>query len=80
MSIHDLVAAEGRYHNKCKQEFYSGSFTNTEIPGRSRNLTRNKNFNAVCEWLEAEAVTYVIRSVQKFFEIAGSEGCAFLQK
>ena len=33
LSIHDLVAAEGRYHNKCKQEFYSGSPTNTETPG-----------------------------------------------
>ena len=31
LSIHDLVAAESRYHNKCKQEFYSGSPASNEL-------------------------------------------------
>ena len=48
LSIYDLVAAEGRYRNKCKQKFYSGSPTNTETTRRPKNVTRNENFNAVC--------------------------------
>ena len=51
LSIHDLVAAEGRHYNKCKREFYSGSPTNTESPRRPKGLTDNENFNAVWEWL-----------------------------
>ena len=63
-SIHDLVAVEGRY-NKCKQEFYSGSPANTETPGRPKNLTHNKNFSAVCEWLEAKAEIHTLSEVYK---------------
>ena len=47
LSMHDLVAAEGHYHNKCKQEVYSGSHANTKTPGRSKNSTRNENFEDV---------------------------------
>ena len=65
LSIHDLVAAEGRYHNKCKQEFYSGSLANTETPGRPKNSTRNENFEVVCEWLEAGAEVHTLSEVYK---------------
>ena len=54
MTVHDLVNAENRYHNKYKQEFYSGSPTNAESPRQPKNLTHNEN---VCEWLEAEGET-----------------------
>ena len=65
LSIHDLVATEGRYHKNCKQEFYSGFPTNTETPGPPKNLTRNDNFHAVCEWLEANAEIRTLFEVYK---------------
>ena len=65
MNIHDLLAAEGRYHNKFKQEFYSGSPTNTETPGQPKNLTHNENFNSVCKWLDVEAEIHTLSEVYK---------------
>ena len=65
LRIHDLVVAEGRCHNRCKQKFYSGSPANTETPGQPKNLTRNENFNAVCEHLEAEAEIHALSEVYK---------------
>ena len=81
LSIHDLIAAEGRHYNKCKQEFYSGSPTNTETLGRPKDLTRNENFSAVCECLEAEAEIHTLSEVyKKMLDIAVSEECAYPQK
>ena len=80
LSIHDLIAAEGLYHNKFKQELYSGSPTNTGIPGQSNNLIRNKNFNAVCEWLEVEPEIHTLSNIyKKMLDIAGFEECAHSQ-
>ena len=81
LSMHDLVVAEGPYHTKCKQEFYSGKHANTETPGRPKNSTHNENFEAVCEWLEAEAEVHTLSEVyKKMLEITGSEECAYSQK
>ena len=80
LSIYDLVAAEGRYRNKCKQKFYSGSPTNTETPRRPKNVTRNENFNAVCKWSEAEAIHTLSEVYKKVLDIIGSKESAYSQK
>ena len=81
LNIHDLVAAEGRYHKKCKSNFYVGPLKSTETPGRPKNLTCIDNFNAVCEWLEGEAEIHTLSEVyKKMIEITGSEDYAYSQK
>ena len=59
MSCSDLVAAEGRYHKKCRDTFNLDSKSAKSIiivdkKGRPQSIEQLENFNKLCEWLENE--------------------------
>ena len=71
LNINDLVAAEGRYHNNCRQNFFHKS---SKSVGRPVNATCDENFNAVCQKLEKEAEVYTLGEIhQKMVDLAGSK-------
>ena len=72
LSINDLVAAGGRYHKNCRQNFFHKT---SKSVGRPVNATCDENINAVSQWLEKEAEVYTLGEIhQKMVDLAGSKG------
>ena len=75
LSITGLVAAEGRYHKNCSQNFF---YKNSKSVERPVNATCDENFNAFSQCLEKEAEAYTYGEIhQKMVDLTVSKENAY---
>jgi hypothetical protein len=66
----DLVAAEAVYHNNCHTRFYlnkdlASASINSNLRGRSADITMSETFEAMCKWLDDETELLTLDELYK---------------
>ena len=69
----DLVQANAKYHDDCRKTF-TGKFGPLPQAGRPQSQEKQKHFEAICDWLEADGDLHSIGELHdRMKEIADSE-------
>lgn len=78
----DLVAAEARYHNSCRKNFFRVSAPNRPIAGRPENTQQTDAFGKLCDFLNtSDECQYSFSELQeKFCEFLPSNVPCFTEK